>query len=101
MFEYHSSALIYMPQYRNPEDSTDEAVYIQNMVIEASRRIREKRSSLLVLMSDSVPEDTRRNLKTGTPSLQETFKFETPKERALFLVNSADKTVINFPLAIN
>jgi len=79
MFEYHSSALVYMPQYRTPEDSTDEATYIQQLVIAASRMIREKRSSLLVLMSDSIPEEPTRNLKTGTPSLQETFEFEIPK----------------------
>jgi len=28
MFEYHSSALVYMPQYRVPEDSTEESAYL-------------------------------------------------------------------------
>jgi len=71
------------------------------MVISASRMIKEKRSSLLVIVSDSIPEEPTRSLKKGTPTLQEVFTFKTPETRALFLANSADKTVINFPLGID
>jgi hypothetical protein len=71
------------------------------MVIAASKMIKEKKSSLLVLISHYIPEEPTRGLVKGTPTLQEVFNFKTPQERCLFLVNSADKTVINFPLAID
>ena len=71
------------------------------MIFGAAAMIKEKRSSLLVILSHSLPEEPRRGLKKGTPVLEEVFKFKTPEQRSLFLVNSADKTVIAFPLGID
>ena len=57
----------------------------------ATEFLRNKKYNVVPIVVESVVGDERKGLKEGVSSLQEVFKFETPDESALMLINIATR----------